>query len=131
MKMQVDPSETTVFLTEAPLNPKKNREKMVQTMLEDFQFQGCKIETQATLTLIAQGLNSGLVFDSGDGVSHCVPVCDSRLLINDVNRLDIAGYDITKYLIKLLVERGYNIYTTFDIDRVREMKELFCYISSD
>ena len=129
--MQVDPSESTVFLTEAPLNPKSNREKMVETMLEDFQFLACKVETQAILSLVAQGLDSGLVLDSGDGVTHCVPVCDSRIVTGSIKRIDVAGHDITKYLAVLLLQRGYHMYTSFDIDQVREIKENCCYLSKD
>lgn len=129
--MHVDPSSTSIFLTEAPLNPKANREKMVEHMLEDFQFMGCKVETQATLTLVALGLNSGLVVDSGDGVTHCVPVCDSRLLTSSVKRIDVAGYDITTYLSHLLLKRGYQFFTSFDVDQVREIKENCCYLARD
>ena len=102
---------------------------MVETMLEDFQFSACKVETQATLSLIAQGINSGLVLDSGDGVSHCVPVCDSRIVVSSIKRIDVAGHDITRYLSSLLLKRGYQLFTSFDIDQVRLIKENCCYIS--
>jgi actin-related protein 2 len=131
MQMKVNPSENKIFLTEAPLNPKSNREKMVETMLEDFQFDACKIETQAILSLVAQGLNSGIVLDSGDGVSHCVSVCDSRVLSSSIKRIDIAGYDITKYLATLMLKRGYQLFTSFDIDQAREIKDNCCYISKE
>lgn len=104
---------------------------MVETMLEDFQFTACKIETQATLSLVAQGIDTGLVLDSGDGVSHCVPVCDSRVITSSIRRIDVAGHDITKYLSSLLLKRGYQLFTSFDIDQVREIKENCCYIAND
>lgn len=129
--MQIDPSNTSIFLTEAPLNPLVNREKMLENMLEGFQFIKCKIETQGLLTLAAQGLNTGLVVDSGDGVTHCVSVCDSRLLTSSLKRLDIAGHDITNYLSHLLLKRGYQLFTSFDIEQVREIKENCCYIAVD
>ena len=127
--MQVNPPESTIFLTEAPLNPKRNREKMVETMLEDFQFSACKVETQAILSLVAQGIDTGLVLDSGDGVSHCVPVCDSRVITSSIKRIDVAGHDITRYLASLLLKRGYQLFTSFDIDQVRIIKENCCYIT--
>jgi actin-related protein 2 len=73
--LKVDPSECRILLTDPPLNPTKNRERMVQTMFETWGFQGAFIQVQAVLTLYAQGLLTGLVVDSGDGVTHVVCVC--------------------------------------------------------
>lgn len=65
-----------ILLTEAPLNPKENRRKMVESMFEKFGFGACQIGVQAMLTLYAQGLMTGLVLDAGDGVTHVVAVYD-------------------------------------------------------
>ena len=69
-----DLGEYKIMLTEAPLNPKKNREKMVEKMFEKYGFDGIMVQTQAMLTLYAQGLLTGVVVDSGDGVTHVVAV---------------------------------------------------------
>ena len=71
-----DLGEYKIMLTEAPLNPKKNREKMVEKMFEKYGFDGIMVQTQAMLTLYAQGLLTGVVVDSGDGVTHVVAVYD-------------------------------------------------------
>ena len=129
--MKINPAEFNVLLTEPALNPKENKEKMVEAMLEDFQFSGCKVETQANLTMVAQGLDTGLVLDSGDGVTHCVPICDSRVITSSIKRINVAGHDITEYLSHLLRKRGFNFFTSYDLDQVREIKESSCYISED
>jgi len=72
-KLKIDPSECKVMLTEAPMNPKKNREKMIETMFEKYNFKSAYIAIQAVLVLYAQGLLTGVVVDSGDGVTHIVP----------------------------------------------------------
>ncbi|KAL3653860.1 Actin-related protein 2 [Castilleja foliolosa] len=69
-ELKVDPTECKILLTDPPLNPSKNREKMVEIMFEKYNFSGVFIQIQAVLTLYAQGLLTGLVIDSGDGVTH-------------------------------------------------------------
>ncbi|GJN13686.1 hypothetical protein PR202_gb00416 [Eleusine coracana subsp. coracana] len=71
-ELKVDPSECKILLTDPPLNPVKNREKMIETMFETYNFSGVFIQIQAVLSLYAQGLLTGLVIDSGDGVTHVV-----------------------------------------------------------
>jgi len=130
-KMNIDPKTTKVLLTEPPLNPSKNREKMVEVMFEKYQFEGAFIAIQAVLTLYAQGLLTGVVIDSGDGVTHICPVYEGFALPHLTRRLDIAGRDITKYLIKLLLLRGYAFNHTADFETVRQMKEKLCYVGYD
>jgi hypothetical protein len=95
-----------VLLTEPPMNPMKNRERLITEMFETFEFQGVYIAVQAVLTLYAQGLLTGVVIDSGDGVTHIVPVYEGFALPHLTRRLDIAGRNVTEYLIKLLLLRG-------------------------
>lgn len=77
-RLGVDTRECKILLTDPPLNPTKNRQRMVSTMFETWGFQGVFVQVQAVLTLYAQGLLTGLVLDSGDGVTHVVPVLDGR-----------------------------------------------------
>lgn len=130
-KLKIDPRDTKIMLTEPVMNPKANREKMVQTMLEGYGFQGVYVAIQAVLTLYAQGLTTGVVVDSGDGVTHIVPVVDGYSLPHITKRLDVAGRDVTQYLIKLLLLRGYAFNRTADFETVRQIKEKLCYTSYD
>lgn len=127
-KMNIEPKECKVLLTEPPMNPLKNREKMIEVMFEKYQFAGAYIAIQAVLTLYAQGLLTGIVVDSGDGVTHICPVYEGFALPHLTRRLDIAGRDITRYLIKLLLLRGYAFNHSADFETVRMMKEKLCYI---
>lgn len=130
-KMNIDPHNSKILLTEPPMNPMKNREKMVEVMFEKYQFHGVYIAIQAVLTLYAQGLQTGVVVDSGDGVTHICPVFEGFSLPHLTRRLDIAGRDITKYLIKLLLLRGYAFNHSADFETVRIMKEKLCYVAYD
>ncbi|KAF9577659.1 Arp2/3 complex subunit, actin nucleation center [Lunasporangiospora selenospora] len=130
-KLKIDPKDSKILLTEPPMNPKINREKMVETMLEGYGFQGVYVAIQAVLTLYAQGMMTGVVIDSGDGVTHIVPVVEGYALSHITKRLDIAGRDVTQYLIKLLLLRGYAFNRTADFETVRQIKEKLCYTSYD
>jgi len=79
-KLGVGTRGRKVLLTEPPMNPLANREKMCQVMFERYGFDGVYVAIQAVLSLYAQGLASGVVVDSGDGVTHIVPVYESTVL---------------------------------------------------
>jgi len=130
-KLKIDTSDSKILLTEAPMNPQQNRAKMVETMFEKYRFQGVYVAIQAVLTLYAQGLLTGVVVDSGDGVTHIIPVFEGFSLPHLTRRLDVAGRDVTRYLIKLLLLRGYAFNRTADFETVRLIKEKLCYVAYD
>jgi actin-related protein 2 len=100
-------------------------------MFEKYGFEGIHVAIQAVLTLYAQGLVTGIVLDSGDGVTHICPVYEGFSLPHLTKRLDIAGRDVTRFLIKLLLLRGYAFNHTADFETVRIMKEKMCYVAHD
>jgi len=130
-KLNIDPRNSKVLLTEPPMNPMKNRQKIMERMFEKYEFHGCYMAVQAVLTLYAQGLLTGMVVDIGDGVCHICPVYEGFSLPHLTRRLDVAGRDITRYLIKLLLLRGYVFNQSADFETVRMMKEKLCYVAYD
>lgn len=130
-KLKINPKESKILLTEPPMNPKKNRERMAEVMFEKYEFAGAYFAIQAVLTLYAQGLLTGVVVDIGDGVTHIVPVYEGFALPHLTRRLDVAGRDVTKHLIKLLLLRGYAFNHSADFETVRDIKEKLCYVGYD
>jgi actin-related protein len=130
-ELRMDPSEHKVLLTEAPMNPKVNREKMTSLMFETFNVQGLYVSIQAVLSLYSNGRTTGCVIDSGDGVTHTVPVFEGYSVPHAVQKNLIAGRAITDHMTNLLQMEGITTQGGQSAWKqiVKKMKEQLCYIS--
>lgn len=86
---------------------------------------------QAVLSLYASGRTTGIVLDSGDGVSHAVPVYEGFAMPSSIRRIDVAGRDVTEHMQLLFRKSGYVFHTSAEKELVRIIKEKTCYVAPD
>ncbi|KAK0894332.1 Centractin [Friedmanniomyces endolithicus] len=120
--------EHPVLLTEAPLNPRSNRDTAAQILFETFNVPALYTSIQAVLSLYASGRTTGVVLDAGDGVSHAVPVYEGFAITNSIRRIDVAGRDVTEHLQTLLRKSGSVFHTSAEKEIVKQIKETTSYV---
>lgn len=130
-ELRVDPQDQPVMLTEAPLNPKQNRENMTSIMFDEYEVPMMYIAIQAVLSLYAAGRTTGIVVDSGDGVTHTVPIFEGYSIPHAIDKVLLAGSNLTDYMVKILKDNNYNFTTTAEREIVRDMKEKHCFVSQN
>ena len=121
----------SLFMTEAVMNPISNRVKMAELVFEKIGVGRFQLGIQALMSLFAEGLETAMLVDSGDGVTHCIPVVDMSIMSHQIGRMNIAGRHITNHLVKLMSMRGYPFNSTADFEIIREIKEKYCFVSGD
>ncbi|BAM82975.1 actin-like protein [Cyanidioschyzon merolae strain 10D] len=134
VELGIDPQQHPVLCTEAPLNPRRNREQLATLVFEAFGVPAFFMVVQAVLALYATGRTTGAVLDLGDGVTHVVPVYDGYCLPHAVRRLNLAGRDLTDLAAKLLnSECGLSTHSRPSVVReiARQVKEQHCYVAPD
>ncbi|MCL7023885.1 hypothetical protein MKW94_029429 [Papaver nudicaule] len=125
------PEEHPVLLTETSLNPRINREKMTQIMFETFNVPAMFISNQAALSLYACGRTTGIMLDSGHGVTQVVPVYEGYVVPQAILRLNLGGRDLTDSLVNMLhFDQEYPLETVTD-RVVGQMKEALSYVALD
>lgn len=129
-QLQTFAEEHPVLLTEAPLNPKKDREKAAEIFFESLNVPALFVSMQAVLSLYATGRTTGVVLDAGDGVTHAVPIYEGFAMPHSIMRVDVAGRDVTRHLRLLLRKEGVNFRTTAEFETVRTIKEKCCYLAN-
>ena len=158
--LKCDPTQHVIVLTEPPMNPPENREQIAEIFFETFNVSGLYIGVQAVFALVGckrtfedvingkqkeqkekgkiddAQLNSlnkltGVVVDSGDGVTHVVPVCDGYSLGGSIKHVPIAGRKITKFMEQMIRERGEKMNTEDLYYAVMDLKEKYGYVCRD
>eukprot|EP01062_Namystynia_karyoxenos_P041686 TRINITY_DN303_c0_g1_i1.p2 TRINITY_DN303_c0_g1~~TRINITY_DN303_c0_g1_i1.p2 ORF type:complete len:454 (+),score=191.94 TRINITY_DN303_c0_g1_i1:94-1362(+) len=141
--LRCEPEEHAVILTEPPLNPPENREYTAEIMFETFGVPGLHIAVQAVLALTAswadkkskeKGLDrceTGTVIDSGDGVTHIIPVYEGHVIYSAIKHIPLAGRDITEFTFNMIKEREHTNPEVNMKNEARKIKEAYGYVCGD
>jgi len=140
--LSCDPEEHYMLLTEPPLNTPENREYTAEIMFETFNVPGLYIAVQAVLALCASLLTkqdktgknasvTGTVIDSGDGVTHIIPVVEGYVIGSCIKHVPLAGRDVTNFIVQQLRDRGENILPEDALMMAKKIKESYCYVCPD
>lgn len=129
--LRLEPSSQTVLLADCPLNPKSNREYAMEIMFDSFSTQAVYMKQTAVLSLYASGRSTGLVLESGDGVTHAVPIHEGFSLEDRVQRLDVSGREVTQVLERQLETEDLRLESFADLDVLQDIKEKLCYVALD
>lgn len=137
--LRCEPEDHFFLLTEPPLNAPENRELTAEIFFESFNIPGMYIAVQAVLGLAASWTSSksqtreltGTVVDSGDGVTHVIPVADGYVIGSALKHIPIAGSHITKFVMQLLRDHGESIPPDMLMDIARQIKEKHSYVCQD
>ncbi|KAM3722348.1 Actin-related protein [Dirofilaria immitis] len=137
--LRAEPEDHYFLLTEPPLNTPENREYTAEIMFESFNVPGLYIAVQAVLALAASWQSrdlphrslTGLVVDSGDGVTHCIPVAEGYVIGSCIKHIPIAGRDITYFIQQLLRERENTVPSDQSYEVAKSIKEKYCYVCPD
>jgi actin-related protein 3 len=137
--LRCEPEEHYILLTEPPLNPPENREYTAEIMFETFNIPGLYIAVQAVLALAASWTSkqvtertlTGTVIDSGDGVTHVIPVAEGYVIGSCIKHIPLAGRDITAFIQQILRERKEDVPGEYSLEAAKRIKEQYCYVCPD
>ncbi|RXM33814.1 Actin-related protein 3B [Acipenser ruthenus] len=137
--LRAEPEDHFFLMTEPPLNPPEHREYLAEIMFESFNVPGMYIAVQAVLALAASWTSrqvgartlTGVVIDSGDGVTHAIPVAEGYVIGSCIKHIPIAGRDITYFIQQLLREREIGIPPEQSLETAKAIKERYSYICPD
>ncbi|KAK3603176.1 hypothetical protein CHS0354_043009 [Potamilus streckersoni] len=137
--LRAEPEDHYFLLTEPPLNTPENREYTAEIMFESFNVPGLYIAVQAVLALAASWTSkqvgertlTGTVIDSGDGVTHVIPVAEGYVIGSCIKHIPIAGRDITYFIQQLLREREVGIPPEQSLETAKAIKERYSYVCPD
>lgn len=130
-ELRVEASQYPILLTEATLNPMANKEKAAEMLFESFNVPSMHIVVQTLMSLYGSGRTTGCVLESGDGVTHCIPIYEGYSLPHAILRLDMGGRDLTDYFAKLMDEKGHEFSSISDREVLGRIKEKMCYVAAD
>jgi actin-related protein len=132
-ELRVAPEEHAVLLAEPQHNPRGHREKTAQIMFETFGVPALHLASQAQLSLAAAGRRTGVVVETGHGVTAVVPFYEGEAVSHAVTDVSVTGSSLAVYLNKMLEDnRGMSFIGSTRMEmQLNDCKEKLCFVSID
>ena len=133
--LRCEPEDHAVLLTEPPLNSPDNREYTAEIMFETFNVPYLYIGMQAMLAIAASWTSkspkslTGCVVDSGDGVTHVIPVIEGYPISNAIQHVPVAGREMTLFISELLKDREKSVPPGDRFATAKAIKERYCRVA--
>lgn len=99
-ELNLETKNVNLLMTDSPFNTKDNRQKIAEIMFDEFKVKSLQIMNTAALSMYSTGKVSGLVAESGEGITYTVPIFEGYALPHAMVKLEVAGHDVTNQLIK-------------------------------
>ncbi|XP_027964017.1 actin-like protein 8 [Eumetopias jubatus] len=117
-----------VMVTESPLKEPADRRKTLEIMFELQDVPSILLADQLEMSLYASGLLTGVVVDSGYGLTRVQPFYLGRPLRPSGKTLEFAGQDLSAYLFKSLFKEDRNHHNLFQLETVATTQMSKCYV---
>jgi len=127
--LRVDPSKVNVIYTENALTPLETRKYITRLLFETYRVKSVYLANASVMALFSAGLTTGILLESGEGLTWVVPIIDGRIVTHAIQRLTLSGKDVSEYLRTLLLGYGINFTSSAQRDILREIKEQNCFIA--
>lgn len=99
-ELNLETKNVNLLMTDSPFNTKDNRQRMAEIMFEEFKVKSLQVMNTAALSMYSTGKVSGLVAESGEGITYTVPIFEGYALPHAMEKLELAGKDVTNQLVE-------------------------------
>ena len=122
--------EHAILVTDPLLDQLSNRKKLAEVLFEVFAFPALYIARQAVMSMYSTGETTGLLLQSGDGVTEVMAMVECFMVPESVQRFNLAGADMTQYLGEKLAQQGHHSFNrSTDAELLRSIKERLCFLT--
>ncbi|MBN2156529.1 MAG: rod shape-determining protein [Candidatus Lokiarchaeota archaeon] len=127
--LRTDPSKVKVIYPENALTPLDTKKYITRLFFETYRVRSVYIANAPVMALFSAGLTTGMLVESGEGLTWIVPIIDGEVVTHAVQKLTLSGKDVSEYLRTLLLGYGVNITSTAQKEILRDIKEKTCFIA--
>ncbi|XP_050063449.1 actin-like isoform X2 [Aphis gossypii] len=130
-QLLIPPENYAILHTEPTHNSIPCRDKLFEIMFEVFNVPKVLLMNKSTLSLYSCGKTTGLVVDSGYESTQVIPIYEGYPISHAMRNMPVGGWHLTQFLKQMINSRGYSLTTTRDWERIKHMKQTFCYCAID